>query len=100
MTAEELEKLPFVKGCHVSFRTEHQQFYYCQKYGIKKCVITKMNKGGMEAGKAKTEWCYRRKWYTKVEAFLVAIKDIKYHEEETDRPSASCLRNETSAKSL
>lgn len=80
MTREELEKVPFKYAGHLSLEGQHQSSYYNEKYGFSMVVVTKMNRGGMEAGKSHREYCYKNKWYRRIDKFLEAIKDVKFEE--------------------
>jgi hypothetical protein len=37
-----------------------------------------MKRGGFDVGKSHREYCYKGKWYRKLDKFLEAIKDVEY----------------------
>lgn len=81
MTLEQLKQVPFKRGGHVSMEGEHQTSYYNEQYGFTMVDIVKMNRGGMEVGRGHREYCYKGKWYRRLEKFLEAIKDVEFIEQ-------------------
>ena len=81
MTREELEKVPWKRGCHLSMADAYEQTYYNDDYGFTMAVITKRTQGGYGIGKSHSEYNYKGKWYKKLDDFLEAIKDVKYEGE-------------------
>ena len=81
MTAEELAKVRFKSAGHIAFSDEHQCIYNNEQYGFTMVDIVKMNRGGMEVGRGHREYCYKGKWYRRLEKFLEAIKDVEVIEQ-------------------
>lgn len=78
MTKEELAKVRFKCAGHISLEGEHQTSYYNEQYGFSMVEVTKMKRGGFDVGKSHREYCYKGKWYRKLDKFLEAIKDVEY----------------------
>ena len=69
MTLDQLNSIPFRKQGHISGKGENITIYYNDQYRITINYVTKVKKNG-DFGKTKKYYCYKNKWYSKVEKFL------------------------------